>query len=444
MWTRRRVVASALAGAGMGALQAMRARAAEDSSAGHEHHHHHGAGGPGAPAPSEAEPEAPPPGDVRAELGYQPVVTPNGSTLPWAMKDGVKEFHLVAGPVEREFAPGMKVKCWGYNGQTPGPTIEAVEGDRVRILVTNRLPEETSIHWHGVLLPNGMDGVSGLTQPAIGPGETYAYEFTLRQHGTQMYHPHADEMLQMAVGMMGLFVIHPKSPPDPPVDRDFAIMLHEWAVHPGTYRPDPAIMTDFNMFTFNSKVYPGTAPIVVRTGQRVRIRFGNLSMDSHPIHLHGFRFQTTGTDGGPIPPSAYQPETTVNVPVGATRDIEFVADAPGDWILHCHKSHHTMNAMSHDVPNTLGANQRDVEKKIRALLPGYMAMGEEGMSEMQDMAHHMRGPRNTLPMMSGVGPFGNIEMGGMFTIVKVRDDLTSYRDPGWYQNPPGTVAWRVR
>lgn len=373
--------------------------------------------------------------------GVQPVITPNGSTLPWTMKNGVKEFHLIAEPVEREFAPGMTVKCWGYNGQTPGPTIEAVEGDRVRMLVTNRLPEHTTIHWHGILLPNGMDGVGGLNQSHIKPGETYAYEFTLRQHGTFMYHPHADEMVQMAVGMMGMFVVHPRQSDEPSVDRDFAIMLHEWAVHPGTYRPDPAVMLDFNMFTFNSRVFPGIAPLIVKTGDRVRIRLGNLSMDEHPIHIHGHNFWVTATDGGKIPPSARWPETTVLVPVGATRDIEFVADNPGDWAFHCHKSHHTMNAMGHDLPNLLGVNQEGVEDKIRELLPGYMAMGEKGMAEHAEHAEHMAGPKNTLPMMMGKGPFGNIEMGGMFTVIKIRDELKSYdEDPGWYRHPPGTIA----
>jgi FtsP/CotA-like multicopper oxidase with cupredoxin domain len=373
--------------------------------------------------------------------GVQSVITPNGSTLPWTMKNGVKEFHLSAEPVEREFAPGMTVKCWGYNGQTPGPTIEAVEGDRVRMLVTNRLPEHTTIHWHGILLPNGMDGVGGLNQPHIKPGETYAYEFTLRQHGTFMYHPHADEMVQMAVGMMGMFVVHPRKSDEPSVDRDFAIMLHEWAVHPGTYRPDPAVMLDFNMFTFNSRVFPGIAPLIVKTGDRVRIRLGNLSMDEHPIHIHGHNFWVTATDGGKIPPSARWPETTVLVPVGATRDIEFVADNPGDWAFHCHKSHHTMNAMGHDLPNLLGVNQEGVEDKIRELLPGYMAMGEKGMAEHAEHAEYMPGPKNTLPMMMGKGPFGNIEMGGMFTVIKIRDELKSYdEDPGWYRHPPGTIA----
>ena len=374
-------------------------------------------------------------------LSYTPVTTLNGSTLPWKWDNGVKVFHLIAEPVKREFAPGMIVNCWGYNGQTPGPTIEAVEGDRVRILVTNKLAEHTTIHWHGVLLPNGMDGVGGLNQPQIKPGETYVYEFTLRQHGTQMYHPHADEMVQMAMGMEGFFIIHPKEPEQPRIDRDFCIFLQEWFVEPGTSTPNPNIMTDFNLFTFNSRVFPGTAPLIVRLGDRVRIRIANLSMDSHPIHLHGYNFKITGTDGGRITASGQWPETTVNVPPGTTRDVEFVAGVPGDWALHCHKNHHVMNAMNHDVPNMIGVNQSGVERKVQNLLPDYMAMGESGMSEMASM--NMPLPRNTLPMMTGKGPFGPIEMGGMFTVLKVREGITCYDDPGWYQHPEGTVAWRV-
>jgi FtsP/CotA-like multicopper oxidase with cupredoxin domain len=390
-----------------------------------------------------AEAEPPPMQSTSAAARVGSVITPNGASLPWTMKDGVKEFHLIAEPVEREFAPGMTVKCWGYNGMSPGPTIEAVEGDRVRFLVTNNLPEHTTIHWHGILLPSGMDGVGGLNQPQIQPGETYAYEFTLRQNGTYMYHPHADEMVQIAVGMMGMLVIHPRGGDDPPIDRDFAVMAHEWAIHPGTYRPDPSVMLDFNIFTFNGRVFPAIDHLIVKTGDRVRIRLGNLSMNQHPIHLHGYTFQVTGTEGGRLPRSAQWPAATVGVPVGATRDIEFVADAPGDWAFHCHKSHHTMNAMGHGVPNALGVDQRGVEEKIRALLPGYMAMGERGMAEHQEHAGHMAGPKNTLPMMGGVGPHGNMEMGGMFTVLKVRDNLESYDDPGWYAAPPGTIARKV-
>jgi len=371
-------------------------------------------------------------------LPYTPVVTPNGTTLPWTMDGNVKVFHLIAEEMKREFAPGMVVDAWGYNGQTPGPTIETVEGDRVRFFVTNRLPERTSLHWHGIILPNGMDGVSGLVQPHIEPGETYVYEFTVKKPGSFMYHPHSDEMVQMALGMMGMFVVHPRVRER--IDRDFAIMLMEWAIAPGTSRPNPAVMTDFNIFTFNSRVWPGTAPLIVKKNDRVRIRLGNLSMDNHPIHIHGHNFEITGTDGGRIRESARWPETTVDVPVGSTRDIEFTADNPGDWPFHCHKSHHTMNAMSHEIPNLIGVKQGSVEQRVRKILPGYMAMGEKGMGNMMDMGR----PKNTLPMMTGDGPFGPIEMGGMFTIIKIREGLTNYdRDPGWYRHPDGTVAHKV-
>ncbi len=370
---------------------------------------------------------------------YTPVVTPDGSTLPWKMVDGVKEFRLVVEEITWEVAPGMLIKAWGYNGRTPGPTIEAVEGDRVRIYVTNKLPEPTAVHWHGLLLPSGMDGVQGLTQRGIPPGETFAYEFTLRQHGTQMYHSHGDEMTQIGLGAMGFFIIHPKER-ERKIDRDFAIFLSEWFVDPGTSTPNPNVMTDFNLFTFNSRAFPGTAPLVARMGERVRIRFGNVAQEAHPIHLHGHSFKIVATDGGDIPLSAQWPTTTVVVAPGQTRDIEFVA-VPGDWALHCHRRHHPMNAMGHDTPNMLGVNQTEVEGRIRALLPAYMAMGEKGMHEMTEM--RMEGPPNTLPMMGGDGPFGSIGMGGMFTVLKVRDEIATYDDPGWYKHPAGTVSERV-
>jgi len=380
---------------------------------------------------------------ARAPRGYVPVRTPNGWTLPYRMVDGVKEFHLVAEEIEHEFGPGSKAKCWGYNGSTPGPTIEAVEGDRVRFLVTNRLKEHTTIHWHGILLPSGMDGVGGLSQPQIAPGETYAYEFTLQQHGTHMYHPHADEMVQMAVGMMGMFIIHPKDGEAERVDRDYAILLHNWALHPGTYRPDPSVLLDFDLWTFNSKVFPAIETLVARTGERVRLRIGNLSMWNHPIHVHGVQFEVTGSDGGRWPKAARRTEVTEIVGVGQTRDLEFIA-VPGDWAFHCHMGHHTMNAMGHEIPNPIGVDQGDVAKRVRKLLPGFMEMGEAGMAEHQEhteMGHHA-GPENTMPMMMGVGPYGNLEMGGMFTVIKVRDDLApgDFRDPGWFKPPARTIA----
>ena|SRR5579862_1343111 len=388
----------------------------------------------GPQGPAEGAGQEPAPGPARGR-----VVTPNGVSLPFEMDHGVKVFRLTAAPLKHEITPGLVLNCWGYNGRTPGPTIEAVEGDRVRILVTNRLPEATSMHWHGVLLPNGMDGVAGLNQKPIGPGETYAYEFTLRQHGTQLYHPHSDEMTQMALGMMGFFVIHPRVPTGPRVDRDYCLLAHEWAVKPGAATPDPMVMTDFNVFTFNSRAYPGTEPLVAQLGERVKIRLGNLSMDSHPLHIHGHRFHVTGTDGGPVPPSAQWPETTVNVPVGTTRDIEFVADNPGDWSFHCHKTHHAMNQMGHGLPNMLGVSQEGLEEKVEGLVPGYMAMGEAGMGQRMDMG----GPKNSIAMRGGDGPFGPIEMGGMFTMLKIRERIAGSEVPGWYDYPKGTVASAV-
>jgi len=400
----------------------------------------------GMPAPVNSGIEPPPAPAVPRDPRYTPVRTLNGWTLPWRMNNGVKEFHLVAEEFVHEFAPGSKATCWGYNGSTPGPTLEAVEGDRVRIFVTNRLKEPTTIHWHGLILPNGMDGVGGLNQPHIQPGETFAYEYTLVQHGTHMYHPHADEMVQMAFGMMGLFIIHPKAGDEVRVDRDYAFLLHNWALHPGTWRPDPAIMQEFDLWTFNGKVFPAIEPLVARTGERVRIRIGNLSMWNHPIHLHGVEYVETGSDGGRWPKPQWRREVTSIVGVGQMRDIEFIA-RPGDWAFHCHMAHHVMNAMGHELPNPVGVNQDGVEAKVREMLPGYIPMGRNGMAEHQDHTSmgHMAGPPNTLPMMMGVGPFGNIEMGGMFTVVKVRDDIApgDYRDPGWYRHPEGTVAARV-
>ena len=374
---------------------------------------------------------------------YNPVVTLNGWTLPWRMNNGVKEFHLVAEPVVREMAPGFKAHLWGYNGQSPGPTIEVVEGDRVRIFVTNKLPEHTSVHWHGQRLPNGMDGVSGLTQPAILPGKTFVYEFEARRPGTFMYHPHADEMTQMAMGMMGMWITHPKAknPLIDEVNREFCFLLNGYDIDPGSYTPKIMTMLDFNLWSWNSRIFPGIDTLNVRTNDKVRIRIGNLTMTNHPIHVHGHEFLVTGTDGGPTPKSTRWYEVTTDIAVGQMRQIEFVADEEGDWAFHCHKSHHTMNAMGHNVPTMIGVDHRGVAKKITNLIPDYMVMGERGMADMTEM--EMPIPDNTSPMMTGQGPFGSVEMGGMFSVIKVRKDQKpgDYKDPGWFKHPAGTVAY---
>ncbi len=394
--------------------------------------------------PVDAPVSPPPPGTPgrapAATIAGQPaVVTPNGSTLPFRVVGGVKVGHLIAGPVDHEFAPGLRAECWGYNGSTPGPTIEAVEGDRLRMYVTNRLSEPTAMHWHGVILPNGMDGVAGLTQRRIGVGETHVYEFTVRYPGTFMYHPHFDEMTQIALGMTGMFIVHPRRPRGPRVDRDFVLMAHEWRVDVGARRPNPNEMKDFNVLTFNSKSFPGTEPLLVGVGERVRIRIGNLSpMEHHPIHLHGLHFNVTATDGGYVPESAQRPDTTVLVPTGSTRVIEFVPEEPGDWAMHCHMTHHVMTQMGHDAPNMIGVDTARLDRRMRRVVPDYMTMGTQGMGNMAEMG--MPVPANSLPMRGAEGPFGYIDMGGMFTVLKVRQDPSTADPAGWYAHPPGTVA----
>ena len=391
----------------------------------------------------QTKPDTMPPLIPKDGRPYNPVVTLNGWTLPWRTNRGVKEFHLVAEPVIREVAPGMKAHLWGYNGQSPGPTIEVVEGDRVRIFVTNKLPEHTSVHWHGQRLPNGMDGVTGLTQPAIEPGKTFVYEFIARRPGTFMYHPHADEMTQMAMGMMGFWVTHPKGmhPLIDPVDRDFCFLLNAYDIDPGSATPKVNTMLDFNLWTWNSRIFPGIDTLNVRKNDRVRIRIGNLTMTNHPIHLHGHEFVVSGTDGGPTPKGSRWPEVTADIAVGQMRQLDFLADEEGDWSFHCHKSHHTMNAMGHSVPTMIGVDHRDVVSKITSLIPDYMVMGERGMHDMTEM--EMPLPDNTLPMMTGAGPFGSVGMGGMFSVVKVRRDQKpgDYTDPGWFKQPEGTQAF---
>jgi hypothetical protein len=258
-----------------------------------------------------------------------------------------------------------------------------------------------------------------------------------------MYHPHADEMVQMAMGMMGMFIVHPRDPRLHRVDRDFLFIMSTYDIDPGSTMPKVMTMTDFDLWTWNTRVFPGIDPLVVRQGDRVRVRIGNLTMTNHPIHLHGYSFEVTGTDGGWVPQSARLPEVTTDVPVGAMRAFEFTADEPGDWAIHCHKSHHTMNAMGHDVKTLLGARERDLRPAISKVVPNYMAMGGSGMAEMGRM--QMQLPDNTLPMMTGFGQYGPLEMGGMFSVVKVREGIArnDYRDPGPYRHPPGSVAHEV-
>lgn len=335
---------------------------------------------------------------------------------------------------------GLRIVAWGFNGATPGPVVEACQGDQVRIYVTNNLPAQTTVHWHGVPLPCGMDGVDGLTQPPILPGETYRYEFIFPYSGTFMYHSHFDEMTQNGLGLVGMIVVHERERDrSRRPDRDFCIMLNEWAVDAGTARPNTVEMTDFNILTMNGHAMPGTEPLVAKLGDRVRMRFGNLSaMDHHPIHLHGYSFMITGTTGGWIPPAAQHTATTVLVQVGEVKVIELLANNPGDWIMHCHMTHHMMNQMGHNVPNLVGADTDGVDEKIERLIPGYMTMGTIGMMDMTKMGMPL--PENSIPMLGASFQFGDSMMGGMATVFKVREGITSYGDPGWYSFPVGSMA----
>ncbi|HJT71316.1 MAG TPA: copper oxidase [Terriglobales bacterium] len=278
--------------------------------------------------------------------GGQPVQTPDIKDLPFTLDNGVKVFNLIAEPVKQQIIPGRTIDVWGYNGSAPGPTIQITQGDRVRIVFDNHLPEPTSMHWHGFEIPNDMDGAPGVSQDPVKPGGRFVYEFTLHQEGTYFYHPHM--AMQEMMGMLGAFIMHPKTVRTPRVDQDFVIMLQEYAVLPNNSVPNSMNM-EFNWLTFNGKVGPAITPLVVRLGDRVRVRLINLGMDHHPIHLHGHTFFVTGTEGGPIPQTAWYPGNTALVGVAQARDFEFVANNPGDWMLHCHLPHHMMNQMSSNV-----------------------------------------------------------------------------------------------
>jgi FtsP/CotA-like multicopper oxidase with cupredoxin domain len=272
-----------------------------------------------------------------------PVITPDVKDLPFTIDNGAKVFQLVAEPVKRKISPWKTIECWGFNGSCPGPTIQVNQGDRVRVVLENRLPESLAIHWHGLEIPYAMDGMPYLSQKPIAPGARFVHEFRVHQNGTFFYHSHSP--MQQMMGMVGMFILHPPRPHIPAVDYDFGIVLQEWAVLPNNTVPNTANM-EWNWLTFNGVSSPMTTPIIVRLGGRVRIRFVNLGMDHHPIHLHGHTFVVTGTEAGRQPETTWGPANTALVGVAQARDIEFVANNPGEWMLHCHMPHHNMNAMS--------------------------------------------------------------------------------------------------
>jgi hypothetical protein len=338
-----------------------------------------------------------------------PVATPDLPDLPFTMDNGVKVFHLIAEPVKQQIAPNKVINAWGFNGSAPGPTIQVNQGDRVRIILDNHLPEPTSMHWHGFEIPHYMDGGPGISQDPIKPGGRFIYEFTLNQEGTYFYHSHM--AMQEMMGMLGAFIMHPKQPHRPAVDKDFVIMLQEYAVLPNNTVPNTMNM-EFNWLVFNGKAGPSTTPLIVRLGDRVRIRMINLGMDHHPIHLHGHTFRTTGTEGGRIPEVAWVPGNTVLVGVAQSRDVEFLANNPGDWMLHCHLPHHMMNQMS----STVGRMTRPQGMPAGVSMENGMGMlgGEPGAPMGDDYGPSLGrglGFGSTSDMARNNGPISQQQMG---------------------------------
>jgi FtsP/CotA-like multicopper oxidase with cupredoxin domain len=331
-----------------------------------------------------------------------PVECPDVPKLPFTLDNGVKVFHLSAEVVKTQLLPGMKeLHGWGYNGSLPGPTIEANEGDRVRIILHNKLPEPTSMHWHGIETPTDMDGVPFISQPPIEPGGSFTYEFTLHQNGTFFYHSHG--AMQQMMGTIGLFIIHPKTPHTPYCHRDFGLILQEWALLPNNSVPNTMSM-EFNWLTINGKAGPATTPMLVRQGERVRLRIVNLGMDHHPMHIHGHQFYVTGTEGGRIPETGWFPGNTVLVGVAQARDVEFDAVHAGNWMFHCHLPHHMMNNMVSMVGHDMGGADEAQKKQV----PGYPQ--EMIMIMDKEVAK---------PETYGLPPGWTASMMGMMTLVRV-------------------------
>ena len=275
-----------------------------------------------------------------------------GQPLAYKMAGGVKVFEIVARPVKwkiqsmYEMQPEVWATAWTYNGTVPGPMIRVTEGDRVRVSFTNRLPQPTSIHWHGLPLANAMDGVSqpGLTQKPVLPGQTFTYEFVARPAGTFFYHSHYETDRQINVGLFAPLLIDPKRSARR-VDKDVVLMLNEWRIDPSTGKTWPAMpaMSEPNYFTINGKAFPDIPTVTVKKGQRVRLRFVGAGQYLHPMHLHGMSFKITATDGNPVPVAAQLTKDTLPITPGERYDVEFVADNPGKWALHCHVLHHVAN-----------------------------------------------------------------------------------------------------
>ncbi|WP_439602372.1 DUF4396 domain-containing protein [Devosia sp.] len=267
-------------------------------------------------------------------------------TLAPRLEDGVKVFDLETSVIRWQILPDLWVDAYAYNGQIPGPRLNIVQGDRVRINVRNSLPEPTTIHWHGLILPNEMDGPAEITQDPIGPGESYTYEYTAIQSGTYFYHSHDHSDRQQALGLYGALIIDPTTADTALVaDHDYTIQLQEWLHREGlTYPAMPMEGGMPNYFTINGRAYPSTDTIQMKVGETLRVRFiGSNNGFIHPMHIHGGPFEVVARDGETLVQSARFKADTVNVGPGQRYDVIWKAERPGKWLIHCHIPHHTTN-----------------------------------------------------------------------------------------------------
>ena len=253
-----------------------------------------------------------------------------------------KRFDLTVSEADWELLPGVTTRAVTFNGTVPGPTIRVTEGDNVEIVVKNTLDESTSIHWHGLHVPNDQDGVAGVTQPAIEPGQTYSYRFTAPHAGTFMYHAHGpNSREQMDRGLYAPFIIDPAGGDPVRADAEYTLAIGNWMIGAGMSGMD-AMSMNYDYFTINGKSFPATEPIEVTEGELVRLRFINPSQTTHPMHLHGTDMAVFAKDGEPL--SEPQRLNTLNIAQGDTYDVVFRADSLGTWLLHCHDLHHASNA----------------------------------------------------------------------------------------------------
>ena len=284
--------------------------------------------------------------DPRLVSYVAPVAARGDRPLAPRIENGVKVFDFDASVIRWFILPDKSVTAYAINGQVPGPRLELTEGDHVRINYTNHLPESTTMHWHGLIVPNAMDGPANITQRPIAPGERFVYDFVVQQSGTYFYHSHDKPDRQQAFGLYGAIIIRPRDRvAEPPADLEYVVQLQEWLNRDGlTY---PAMLMEGglpNYFTINGKAYPATDTLHMRVGQTMKFRFiGTNNNFIHPMHMHGGPFTVVARDGVVLAPAARFQADVINVGPGQRYDVVWPAREPGKWILHCHIPHHTLN-----------------------------------------------------------------------------------------------------